>query len=350
MKPNPILGWIKARLSLRPPKADTGTGILRNAVQVLPKGHVWGVRDYHTTLEQRAITGATISWGYVSMTVAATVIVTAGLLLNNVAAIIGAMCVAPFMPSSRAVCIGALFRMRRVFIGGLVKQLLGMLVISVSVAAIITAALNLSVTGITITPEILLRAMPTTRDVALNALIALSAGAAASLALVTQPQIIETSWGQVVDAIIGVEIAISLVPPAAVIGIGLALGLPEYSRNALDLLLLNVLCLDLIGSSVILTLWGVSRKHLDLEKSIRSAVAVTLGGMPGFISVGSTVHITLLGNSEALVDVILRCQVGGKAATTLAATIAAEIAAKTSCQSDVTVEIIPVLMHAGIRR
>ncbi len=52
---------------------------------------------------------------------------------------------------------------------------------------------------------------------------------------------------------------------------------------------------------MILALWGVSRKHLDLEKSIRSAVALTLGGgMPGFISVGS--HITLLGNHEALVE------------------------------------------------
>ena len=316
----------------------------------MPKGHVWGVRDYHTTLELRAISGATISWGYFSMTVAATVMATAGLLLNNVAAIIGAMCVAPFMPPSRAVCIGALFGMSYVSFGGLVKQLLGMIVISVSVAAVITAVLHLSFTGITITPEILLRAMPTTRDVALNALIALSAGAAASLALVTQPQIIETTWGQVVDAIIGVEIAISLVPPAAVIGIGLAPGKPEYNLNALYLLLLNVLCLDLIGSSVILALWGVSRKHLDLEKSIRSAVAAILGGMPGFISVGSTVHITLLGNHEALVDVILRRQVGGKATETLAAMIAAEIAAKTSCQSNVTVEIIPVLTHSGIRR
>ena len=51
MTPNRILGRIKARLSFPRKQADTGTGILRNAVQVLPKGHVWGVRDYHTTLE-----------------------------------------------------------------------------------------------------------------------------------------------------------------------------------------------------------------------------------------------------------------------------------------------------------
>jgi hypothetical protein len=147
-----------------------------------------------------------------------------------------------------------------------------------------------------------------------------------------------------------VEIAISLVPPAAVIGIGLALGTPAYSRNALYLLLLNVVCLDLIGSSLILALWGVRRRHLDLEKSIRSAVAGTLGVVPGFISIGSTVHVTLLGNHEALVDVILRRQFGGEISGTLAANIAADIAAKTSCRSDVTVEVIPVLTHAGIPR
>jgi hypothetical protein len=81
------------------------------------------------------------------------------------------------------------------FFGGLVKQLLRMIVISVSVAAVITAVLHLSFTGITIAPKIPLRALPTTRDVALNALIALSACAAASLALVTLPQIIETTPG-----------------------------------------------------------------------------------------------------------------------------------------------------------
>ena len=329
---------------------NTPTGILRDAVPVLPKGRVWGVRDYHTTLEQRAIAGAAMSWGYVSMTLAAAVMATAGLLLNSPAAVIGSMCVAPFIAPSRAVCIGALFRQSHVLFGGLVKQLIGMLVISVSVATIITAVLHHSTIGITITPEILLRAMPTTRDVVLSALIALSAGAAASLALVTHPHIVETAWGQAVDAIIGVEIAISLVPPAAVIGIGLALGTPAYSHNALYLLLLNVVCLDLVGSSLILALWGVRRNHLDLEKSIRSAVAVTLGVVPGFISVGSTVHVTLLGKHEALVDVILRRQFGGEISETLAAKIAADIAAKTSCRSDVTVEVIPVLTHAGIPR
>ena len=181
-----------------------------------------------------------------------------------------------------------------------------MLVIGVIVATVTTAILRHSVTGITITAGLLLRAMPTALYVVLNALIALSAGAAALLALVTQPQIIETTWGQVVDAIIGVEIAISLVPPAPVIGIGLALGAPEIQPSRPLPVTAQRPIPRPIGSSVILVLWGVSRKHLDLEKSIRNAVAVTLGQVPGFISVGSTVHVTFLGNHEALVDVILR--------------------------------------------
>jgi hypothetical protein len=38
MEPNGILGQIRARLSFRPTQQDTGAGILRDAVQVLPKG------------------------------------------------------------------------------------------------------------------------------------------------------------------------------------------------------------------------------------------------------------------------------------------------------------------------
>ncbi len=310
----------------------------------------WGVRNYHTTLEKRAIAGATISGGYFSMVLAATVMATAGLLLNSSAAVIGAMCVAPFMAPSRAVCIGALFRNWKVMFGGLAKQLLGLLVIGVGVAAIITIVLHQYVPGIVITHEILLRAMPTLRDVVLSALIAIAAGAAASLALVAQPQMVETPWGQVIDAIIGVDISISLIPPAAVIGIGLALGMPEHSRNAFYLLLLNVAALDLIGSGTILAIRGIRRRHLEREKRIRHIVGVALDVVPGFIAVGSSVNVTLLSEHDALVDVVLRRRFGGTVPETLAATIASEIEVSTSCRSDVTVEVIPVLTHEGIPR
>ena len=306
---------------------------------------VWSIPNYHTTLERRAIAGAAITGGYLAMVVAATVMATAGLLLNSAAAVIGSMCVAPFMAPSRAVCIGALFRNRSVFIGGVVKQLVGLLVIGAFVAALITGVLRQYFPNVAITPEILLRAMPTSRDVALNALIAVSAGAAASLALITEPSTIERPWGQVIDAVIGVQVAISLIPPAAVIGIGWALGTSEHSRNAFGLLLLNLVALDVVGSITILVIRGVRRRHLELEKTIRQTVALTLHVVPDFIAVGSTVNVTLLGEKDALVDVILRHHFGGTIPAMLAARISDEILSKTFCRANISVEIIPVLTH-----
>jgi uncharacterized hydrophobic protein (TIGR00271 family) len=321
------------------------TGILRSDDSVVQGVGIWGIPNYHTTLERRAVAGGAITSGYLAMVVAATVMATAGLLLNSAAAVIGSMCVAPFMAPSRAVCIGALFRNRAVFFGGIVKQFVGLLVIGACVAALITAGLRQYFPGIDITPEIALRAMPTSRDVALSVLIAVSAGAAASLALITQPSTIERPWGQVIDAVIGVQVAISLIPPAAVIGIGWALGSPEHSWNAFGLLLLNVIGLDVVGSITILVIRGVRRRHLELEKSIRETVALILHDVPGFIPIGSTVNVTLLGEKDALVDVILRRSFGGNIPGTLAATISDDILEKTFCRANISVEVIPMLTH-----
>lgn len=309
----------------------------------------WGVRNYHTTLEQRAIAGATITGGYISMVVAATVMATAGLLLNSVAVVIGSMCVAPFMAPSRAVCIGALFRNGRVLVGGIIKQFFGLLAIGACLSAVITFVLQIFLPDIVTTPEILLRAMPSGKDVVLSVLIAVSAGAAASLALIAQPKVVEHPWGQAIDAVIGVQVAISLIPPAAVIGIGWALGKPEQSWNAFCLLVLNVVALDLVGSIAILAISGVRRRHLELEKSIRGIVAGILKAVPDFIAIGSSVDVTLLGERDAIVDVRMRCQLGGSIPDTLADKISAKIITKTSCQADIAIEIISMISHISIR-
>ncbi|MEE8163304.1 MAG: hypothetical protein V3T92_04745 [Anaerolineae bacterium] len=105
---------------------------------------VWEVRDYYTSLEQRAKAGAEITFGYILMVLAAAALATGGLLLNNPAVVIGSMCVAPFLGPSRAVCIGGLFRNRKIFLGGLVKQLFGLLIIGTGMACAITALLQTS--------------------------------------------------------------------------------------------------------------------------------------------------------------------------------------------------------------
>jgi uncharacterized hydrophobic protein (TIGR00271 family) len=312
---------------------------------------VWGVRNYYTTLERRATAGAAITPGYVAMAVAAAVMATAGLLLDSAAAVIGSMCVAPFMAPSRAVCIGLLFRNWKVFAAGLAKQVLGLLGVGAGVAILITLLLQETVGDLSITHEISLRAMPSARAVALSAIIAVSAGAVASLALITHPSTtLDTPWGQVLDAVIGVEIAISLLPPAAVMGIAYVLESPANSVNAFMLLIVNLVGIDVIGSLSILAIRGVRRRYLEAEKSIRDVTSATIAGVSGFISVGSTIDVTLLNKNEARVDVLLRREFGGEVPEHLAQTIASSVLRATSMRIDVAVEVVPILTHAGIPR
>ena len=309
---------------------------------------VWGVRDYYTTLEQRAQAGAEVTAGYILMVTASAVLATAGLLLNSPAVVIGSMCVAPFMGPSRAVCIGGLFRNRNVFLRGLIKQLFGLLIIGAGFAYIITALLRISVPDVGITAEILLRAMPTARDAVLSVLISITAGVAASLALSANPHVIETSWGQVIDAVIGVEIAISLIPPAAVIGIGLAFGRLEISRNAFLLLGVNILGLDLFGSMLMLALHGIRVKYLTIEKVIRQTVESTLESIPDVGTVSSVINVTLLSDIVARIYVTVRIQAGRTIPSSLAQTIATHVKNGTGCRSEVMVEVIPCQTYSTL--
>jgi uncharacterized hydrophobic protein (TIGR00271 family) len=309
---------------------------------------VWEVRDYYTNLERRAEAGAKITFGYILMVVVSAFLATGGLLLNNPAIVIGSMCVAPFLGTSRAVCIGGLFRNQRVFVSGLVKQLFGLLIVGSGIAYAITVILKTSVPTLGITPEILLRAMPTMREVVLSLLVAVSAGAGASLALTADPKVVETPWGQVVDAAIGVEIAISLIPPAAVVGIGAAFGQMNISYNALLLMIVNVLGLDLFGSMFMMAFRGIRYKYLQMEKQIRWAVESALVAEPIDWPEDFAINVTLLGENVATVHARVRIEPGETASDQLAQSIADCVHERTGFKSEVTLEIIPTQIYSTL--
>ena len=64
-----------------------------------------------------------MTYGYVLMVLASAAMATGGLLIDSAAIVIGSMCVAPFLGPSRAVCIGGLFRNRKIFLGGLTQTI-----------------------------------------------------------------------------------------------------------------------------------------------------------------------------------------------------------------------------------
>ncbi|NIU58908.1 MAG: DUF389 domain-containing protein, partial [Phycisphaerae bacterium] len=244
---------------------------------------IWDVKNFYSNLERVCEGGSKFSPSYFALVVASSLLATGGLLANSAPVIIGAMCAAPFLGPSRAVCVGWVYKKWKTAVKGLIKQLLGLLAIGSTIAFLVTLAFLHLIPEVTVTPETVARTIPTTRDAYLAMFIAILSGVVASLALVARRKMAAKSDQQptsvnyniLFDVTIGVEIAISLIPPASVVGMGLAFGRFDIFHHSLGLLLVNVWGLN-IGGMIILYLWGVEPKPLQLEKKIRRIIEKTI--------------------------------------------------------------------------
>ena len=147
-----------------------------------------------------------------------------GVLADSTAVVIGAMLVAPLMDPVLGVAVALVMDWReRIFTSGLT-------VVTGSAAAVgVAAAVSFILPGDPerLSGELLARTSPTLIDLAV-ALVAGSAGAYAKLRR------------QAADAIVGVAVAVALVPPLAVVGTTLELGRYQMALGAFLLFLANV--------------------------------------------------------------------------------------------------------------
>ena len=140
---------------------------------------------------------------------------------------------------------------------------------------------------------------------------------------------------------IGAEIAISLIPPAAVVGIGLAFGRPDMAIQALTLLFINVVCLDVISSMPVLYFRGVRLEPLRIEKKIRDAAEKTVRDVVAEEDEIFTEYFF----SDEKTDVFVRLQTSGinnDVVPLLARRISEEIKKETGFSNSVKVMIVPV--------
>jgi uncharacterized hydrophobic protein (TIGR00341 family) len=195
-----------------------------------------------------------------AMALFATMIALAGLFLDNVAIVIGAMLLSPLLGPINAFAVNAnLGRIRK-----LAKSEAAVLLLLASIiilAATITLVASQFVPLSENTSQIAIR----THAGLIDVLIALILGLAAGLALlVGLPGIL-----------VGVAIAVAIVPPAAVSGIGLALFNTPLFLSALILTLIYLLGLQL-GSTLILRIRGIlpRRYYQQSEARKRSAYSI----------------------------------------------------------------------------
>ncbi len=158
-----------------------------------------------------------ISFGYFFMLGLASGIATSGLLADSVPAIIGAMIIAPLMAPIMSLAFGAVIFDRQMILRSVLLVVSGVVVVVV-VAYASTDLFGLRIAG----TEILNRTSPTLIDLG----VAMLAGGAAAFAFTRR---------SIMNSIAGVAIAVALVPPLAVVGIGLALGRGTSVEMALSL-------------------------------------------------------------------------------------------------------------------
>ncbi|MGD1899897.1 MAG: TIGR00341 family protein [Phormidesmis sp.] len=205
--------------------------------------------------------GADPSLSYYIMLFLSGVIAALGLLAGSTAAIIGAMIVAPLMGPIVAMAFAITMGNRR-----LLKQS-GLSVLTGSLMTILTAYLITKLLGISsMNPEILQRTQPTLIDLA----IGLAAGAAGSFAKTRR---------EIADALPGVAIAVALVPPLSVIGIGIALESQTVSVGSTLLFLTNLGGIILSGGLVFI--WQDYGSVRRAKKGLAaSTIVVVLLGIP----------------------------------------------------------------------
>ena len=172
------------------------------------------------------------SFDYYMMLFLSAVISTLGLLAGSAAAIIGAMIVAPLMGPIIGMAFAITMNNRR-----LLKRS-GLSVATGALLTVGTAYLICNTVGLnTLNPEILARTRPTLIDL----VIGLAAGAAGAFAKTRR---------EVADALPGVAIAVALVPPLSVVGVGLAYGNQSVLTGATLLFFTNLAGIILSGGLV----------------------------------------------------------------------------------------------------
>ena len=225
------------------------------------------------------------SFGFFFMLTLSAIIATFGLLSNSAATIIGAMIVAPLMgpivSSSYSIVTADYTLLRR----SALTIMVGTTVV-ISVAAVSAYAINLRVVG----SEILARTNPTLLDLG----VAMAAGAAGAFALTRK---------SIANALAGVAIAVALVPPLCVLGIGLSLGTDAAAAVGLSMGDRGIVpgsfllfATNLIGIVVSAGLVFLCHGYGDIKRAVGGLVAAIASMMMVSYPLGFSFHRLLVRN------------------------------------------------------
>lgn len=191
------------------------------------------------------------------------VIAAAGVVSDSTATVIGAMIVAPLMTPILGLVLSVVLSDRPNFIRCLVLLLAGAAAV-VGLAWIVGLFVSYPVVAAT-SSQVASRISPRIVDL----VAALATGAVGSVAL---------ARSDISDTLPGVAIAISLVPPLAVVGLTLQSGVPHQAVGALLLFVTNVIAILATGI-IVMALYRVGTSSQTALASSRHSLAHVLIGL-----------------------------------------------------------------------
>jgi len=208
-------------------------------------------------LLDEAITSSRSSGTYVALVLASSVVAAVGLLRDDLAVIIGAMVIAPLLGPNVALALATVLRDRALAMQALKTNAIGMAVaLAVSVGAGVLLPVDPTV------PAIAARTVPGGPDI----ILALAAGTAGTLAFTSGfPQ-----------TVIGVMVAVALLPPVVAFGLLLGSGQFPVATGAFLLVAANVICVNLAGVATFLAR-GVRPAEWWEAKKARKATLLVAG-------------------------------------------------------------------------
>ena len=165
---------------------------------------------------------------YLVMGVLSTVVAAIGLYYNSVAIIIGAMVIAPLLGPNMALALGTTLGDLSLLRRALLTALAG-----IAMTMVLSVIIGLVLQVNPASPEVASRDGVAPGDI----LVALASGSAGALAFTTG----------VSATLIGVMVAVALLPPLVTFGLLLGGGHTDLSMGALSLFLVNLICVNLAG-------------------------------------------------------------------------------------------------------
>ena len=204
-------------------------------------------------LYQNIVAGAKLDSNYVYMVVMSTIVAAIGLLEDNVAVVIGAMVIAPLLGPNIALSFATSLGEGKLLWSALKSNVVGMFVaLILSVLIGLLWPLNFD------SHELMART-----DVGMDGIVlALVSGAAAVLSLTSGLS----------SALVGVMVAVAILPPTATLGLMLGAGNFQYALGAGLLLAVNIVCVNLASNLVFLVKGIKPRTWYEQKKAKQSMI------------------------------------------------------------------------------